>query len=91
VTLELKPEVEALINKCVESGAFATPEDVVERALELLSAEEDWLANNRDQIAADIQDGWEAAQRGELIDDDQVRLRMDPKKQEWISTSSPKS
>jgi antitoxin ParD1/3/4 len=91
VTLELKPEVEALINKCVESGAFATPEDVVERAVELLSAEEDWLANNRDQIATDIQEGWDAAQRGELIDGDQVQLQMEAKKHEWIRTCFPKS
>ena len=89
MTLALKPEIEALINKRIESGAFATPEEVVECALELLSAQEHWLANNRDQIAADIQDGWDAAQRGELIDGDQVQLQMEAKKQEWIRTYYP--
>jgi antitoxin ParD1/3/4 len=85
VVIELKPETEALINKRIASGAFATPEQVVERALELLSAEEDWLTDHGDQIAAEIQEGWDAAQRGELVDGDQVRLRMHAKKQEWIN------
>jgi plasmid stabilization system protein ParE len=36
----------------LESGAFSTPEEVIERALEFLSLEEDWLAEHRDEIAA---------------------------------------
>ena len=85
MTIELNPEAEALIKKRLESGAFTTPEEVVERALELLTAEEDWLSGNREQIAADIQEGWDAAQGGELIDADDVRKRMEAKKQEWVS------
>jgi antitoxin ParD1/3/4 len=76
MTLELKPEIEALIQKQIQSGAFSSAEEVVERALEFLSAEEDWLVDNRDQIAARIQEGWDEAQRGELTDGDSVRAEM---------------
>ena len=34
MTVELKPEIEALIQKRIESGAFSSAEEVIERALE---------------------------------------------------------
>ncbi len=80
--VELKPETEALIQKRLASGAFARAEEVIERALELLN-QQDWLAENRDQIAAEIQEGWYEAQRGELIQADQVRANMQKRKQDW--------
>jgi len=83
MTLELKPETEALIQKQLQSGAFSSAEEVIERALEFLSAEEDWLADNRDRIAAQIQEGWDEAQRGELTDGDSVRAEMQRFKEDW--------
>jgi len=83
MTLELKPEIEALIQKRLQSGAFSSAEEVIERALEFLNAEEDWLADNRDQIAAQIQAGWEEAQRGELTDGESVRGEMQQFKEDW--------
>lgn len=83
MTLELKPEIEALIQKRLQSGAFSSAEEVIERALEFLNAEEDWLADNRDQIAAQIQAGWEEAQRGELTDGENVRAEMQQFKEDW--------
>jgi antitoxin ParD1/3/4 len=83
MTLELKPEIEALIQKQLQSGAFSSAEEVIERALEFLSAEEDWLADNREQIAAQIQEGWDEAQRGELTDGDNVRAEMQRFKEDW--------
>lgn len=44
---------------------------------------ESWLAENRDDIAAKIEEGFAAAQRGELSDEEQVRSRMETKKREW--------
>lgn len=84
MTVELKPETEALIQKRLESGAFSTPEEVIERPLEFLSLEEDWLAEHRDEIAANIQEGWDEAQRGELIEGDHVRSDMRQFKADWI-------
>jgi antitoxin ParD1/3/4 len=84
MTIELKPEAEAIIRKRLQSGAFASPKEVIERALELLSVEEEWLAENHDEIAAKVQDGWDAAQKGELIDLTQVRANLQKKKEEWL-------
>ncbi len=84
MTIELKPEMEALVRKRLETGAFATPEDVIERALEFLSAEEDWLADNRDDISAKIQEGWDQARRGELLDAEEARASTQKHKQDWL-------
>jgi len=83
MTVELKPEIEALIQKRLQSGAFSSVEEVIERALEFLSVEEDWLADNRDEIATQIQEGWDEAQRGELIDGESVRAEMQQFKEDW--------
>ena len=81
--MEIKPELAALIQDRLQSGAYSTPEEVIERALEFLSAEEDWLAGNPREIAAQIQEGWDEAQRGELTDADQVRAEMGQFKEDW--------
>jgi Arc/MetJ-type ribon-helix-helix transcriptional regulator len=84
VTIQLKPETEALIEKRLLSGAFSSPEEVIERALAILSEEEEWFAENRDDLATKIEEGWEEAQRGHLIGGDQVRVEMQQFKSEWI-------
>ena len=55
----------------------------IERALEFLGAQEDWLADNRDQIAARIQEGWDEARKGELTDAEQVHAEMRQFKDDW--------
>ena len=81
--MELKPEIEALIQRQIQCGAFSSAEEVIECALEFLSAEKDWLADNRDEIATQIQDGWDEAQRGELTDAEDVRAEMGQFKEDW--------
>jgi antitoxin ParD1/3/4 len=76
MTIELSLELEALIQKRLESGVFSNPEEVIERALEFRATEEDWLAANRAEIAAQIQEGWDEASRGELMDADEVWAQM---------------
>ena len=89
MTVELRPEIEALIQKRIESGAFSSAEEVIERALEFLSTQEDWLADHRDQIAARIQEGWDEAQRGELTDAEIVRAEMQQFKENWKKQRRP--
>ena len=83
MTVELKPELEVLIRKRLESGAFPSAEEVIERALVFLSVEEDSRAENRETIASQIQEGWNEAQRGELTDDQNVRAEMERFKEDW--------
>jgi antitoxin ParD1/3/4 len=89
MTVELKPEIEALIQKRLQTGAFSSAEEVIERALEFLSVEEEWLADNRSEIARQIEEGWDEAQRGELTDGETVRTEMQQFKENWKSQRRP--
>ena len=71
MTVHLSPETEALIRTEVERGAYSSAEEFIERAVELLHAQ-DWLLEDRDEIAAKIEHGFAQAERGELIDGDEV-------------------
>lgn len=87
--VELRPEIEALIQERLQSGAFSSAEEVIERALEFLCAEDDLSADNRDQIAAQIQEGWDEAQRDELTDGENVRAEMRQLKEDWMRLRRP--
>jgi antitoxin ParD1/3/4 len=79
MSITLQPEHERLIAEALRSGAYQNPEQVILRALELLHDRDAWLAESR----AKIEEGYAAAQRGELIDSDQVRVQMEDKKRAW--------
>jgi putative addiction module CopG family antidote len=81
MTVELKPSVEALVERRIRSGAYSSPEEVIERALEVLDAEEERLKG--DEIGPAIQEGWDEAQRGELTDAEVVRAEMGQSKRDW--------
>ena len=55
----------------------------MERAVQMLRDQEEWLSANRADISAKIDEGYAAAQRGELIDEEQVREQMAAKKRAW--------
>ena len=50
MTITLKPEVEALIQKRLESGVFQNAEDVLLQALESQDAEEAWLSLHKREV-----------------------------------------
>lgn len=77
--MTLQPEHERLIAEALRSGSYQNSAEVIQRALELLRDRDAWLAENRARIA----EGYAAAQRGELIDADQVRIQMEEKKRAW--------
>ena len=76
MTIHLKPEMEALVQKDVNRGPYQSVDDFVERAVELLHEQEEWLAKNRAEIAAQIEHGFAQAERGELIDGDQAVILL---------------
>jgi Arc/MetJ-type ribon-helix-helix transcriptional regulator len=85
MTVTLSPEQERRLADIVRSGAYRNVDQVLDRALELLMAQEEWLAENRVEIAAAIELGFAEAERGELIDDDEVRSRMAARKKSWMA------
>jgi antitoxin ParD1/3/4 len=78
-----RPEIEALIQQRLRSGAFTSVEDVLFDALEAQSEREAWLAENKDAIRAKIDRGLAQLDRGEGISGDQLREHLEADKAAW--------
>ena len=89
MVVELSPQQEALIRPRIESGAFSNAEEVIARALDYLNAEEDWLLANKTLIQEQIQEGWDEAERGELMDAEDVKAEMERFTTEWSRRNTP--
>ena len=74
--IDLKPELEELIKQDIQRGSYQTVDEFVERAVSMLLEQETWLAQNRVEIAIKIDEGYAAAQRGELVEADTVRSSL---------------
>ncbi|MGA2019773.1 MAG: hypothetical protein ABSH02_04220 [Candidatus Sulfotelmatobacter sp.] len=79
--IRLRPELEAAIRQDVQRGAYQTVDEYVEHAVSILHEQEAWLASHRTEIEAQINEGYAAAQRGELLEPDEVRSRLRELKQ----------
>ena len=79
--IRLRPELADLIKEDVQRGSYQTVDEFVECAVSMLHEQEAWLAQNRAEIAARIDQGYAAAERGELIDADTARSRLKELKQ----------
>ena len=74
--LNVPPDLETLINKRLSSGGYESVEDVLRRALEAQDAEESWTDEERRALSAHIEEGYQQAERGELIDGAQARREI---------------
>ena len=81
--LNLPPDLETLINKRLSTGAYANTEDVLRRALEAQDAEESWTDEERRALSAHIEEGYQQAERGQLIDATQARRDIQAMKESW--------
>jgi len=85
MTIEIKrPEIEALIQERLRSGAFSTVEDVLFDALEMQSEREAWLQENKEAINAKIERGLAQLDRGEGVPGDQIRTRLAADRAAWV-------
>ena len=83
MTIQLKPEQEHRIAEALRSGAYESPDDVIERALEVLTERDEWLMAHRQAVDAKIRAGIEELDRGEGIPEDKLdahlhRLKAQP-------------
>jgi putative addiction module CopG family antidote len=76
MTIHLKPELQALIQKDVQRGPYESADEFVERAVKLLHEQEEWVSENRAEIAAQVEHGFAQAERGELIDGEEAVRRL---------------
>jgi len=83
MTIRLKPEIEALIERDVQRGPYRSADEFVEEAVRQLHDQEEWMAGHRAEIEASIEEGYAAAQRGELLSQDQLHAQLKQKKRAW--------
>ena len=84
--LTVPPDLETLINKRLSSGGYASAEEVLRRALEAQDAEESWTGEERRALSAHIEEGYQQAERGELIDSAQALREIQAMKDDWRSS-----
>jgi predicted transcriptional regulator len=71
--LELKPEQQRLLDRAAQSGM--SPEELLDQAFAVIDEQyrnDVWLLAERDAIAAQIEEGFAQAERGELVDADEA-------------------
>jgi Arc/MetJ-type ribon-helix-helix transcriptional regulator len=85
MTVQLSPELEALVMKDVERGPYRSIDDFVEQAVTMLHERGEYLAANRDRIRLAIEEGWAESERGELIEGEQVKRDLAAMKAEWLA------
>jgi putative addiction module CopG family antidote len=66
MTIHLDDKLQALIQRDVERGPYQSADEFVARAVQMLHDQEEWLAENRSEIAAKIEEGYAQAERGEF-------------------------
>jgi Arc/MetJ-type ribon-helix-helix transcriptional regulator len=62
-----------VVDLAIESGAYQNPGEVIEQALAIIREQrelEDWMLEQREAVAAQIENGFAQAERGELVDGD---------------------
>jgi antitoxin ParD1/3/4 len=85
-----RPEIEALIQQRLHSGAFDSVEDVLFDALEIQREREAWLQENKEAIDAKIERGLAQLERGEGIPGNDLRKRLEADKATWLADRSRK-
>ena len=74
--LNVPPDLEALVQKRLDTGAFANAEDVIRRALETLDAEESWSDEERSALNEKIDRALEQVAAGRVYGPDEARRML---------------
>ena len=85
MTITLAPELEALIQKRLESGVFQDVEDVLWQALESQDAEAAWLLLHQREVSEKIDRAIAQADRGEGMTPEESRAWLEEQKAAWRS------
>lgn len=85
MTVNLSSDHEHLIAEAIEAGTYENSDKMIERALELLRAEDRWLEENRSAIDAKIDHALAQFERGECFSAEESRRDMETRKAAWLS------
>jgi putative addiction module CopG family antidote len=89
MTITLRPEHEKVVQQAIQSGAYQSPEEVIERALEVLRSEDTWLLDHKDEIAEKIDRAFGQYERGEFFSAEESRADMEKRKAAWRAEQKP--
>jgi antitoxin ParD1/3/4 len=64
----LPPELELIVSRQLTSGKYQDPISVIRAAIELLEQQEDVYQGKLGELQQAAQVGWEASQRGDVVD-----------------------
>ena len=70
--LQLSAQQEHRLEEALRSGVYSSPDDVIDRALEVLHEQVEWLTAHRDLINAKVRKGIEELERGEGIPEEEL-------------------
>ncbi len=86
--INLRPEHEQIIAQALETGAYQDPDDVVRRALEMLHSENEWLHQQREEIAERVDRAFEQFERGDFFTAEESIADMEKRKSAWLAERS---
>jgi hypothetical protein len=100
MTLTLDPATEQLLQQELAVGHYTDPLELLAHGLELVTAVRartpkemnDWLLRNKDAIAADLEESFAQAERGEGFSPEEIRERLAKLREahpEFSGTSAP--
>jgi Arc/MetJ-type ribon-helix-helix transcriptional regulator len=84
MTVTIRPDHEELIVRAIQNGAYRDPDQVIERALEVLRSEDEWLDENRAAVNDKIERAFGQFERGDFFSADQSRADMEKRKADWL-------
>ncbi len=74
--LTVPPDLEVLVQKHLATGAFATAEDVIRRALETLDAEQDWTDEERNALDEKIDRALQQVAAGRVYGPEEAQRKL---------------
>ena len=77
MNLDLTAELEQLVQSKVKSGQYGSASEVVQDALRLLQQRDEAFVLRKEEVRQKIDEGWDAARRGQFVDGDEVFDRID--------------
>jgi Arc/MetJ-type ribon-helix-helix transcriptional regulator len=83
MAIQLNPEQEHRIAEALRTGAYQSPDDVIDHALDVLQEQDEWLIANRQALEEKIRTGIDELERGEGIPEHELdayleRLKAQP-------------
>jgi antitoxin ParD1/3/4 len=83
MNVHLTPELEALIQKKVESGRYNSASEVMREALRLMEQRDELLDLRKEEIRRKIDEGLESLSRGDGIDGEEAFRHLDERHERY--------